>query len=163
MAESPGRPVRTFASEEERARYGHCFACGPENPNGLSLEFFEGEEGSVSAVFQPKEVHQGWPRILHGGIVATLLDEAAAYVAYVRDQHAATARLNMRFTTPAPLDEPLRVEARLVRATRRLLEVEAEVATLTGAPIATAQATLMLLTDHQKREYGLTTGPNTVQ
>jgi acyl-coenzyme A thioesterase PaaI-like protein len=88
------------------------------------------------------------------------LDEAAAYVAYARGEHAATARLTVRYSTPAPLDEPLRVEARLVRATRRLLDVEGTVVTVSGTPIAGAEATLMLLTDHQKRAYGLI-GPGT--
>ncbi len=166
VAEAEGRLVLSSLSEEERARYGGCFACGTRNPIGLRLEFHVADEDNndaVTAIFQPEEAHQGWPNVLHGGLVATLLDEAAAYVAYARGEHAATARLNLRFSMPAPLDEPLRVDARLVRATRRLLEVGGEVTTLSGKPIAAARATLMLLTDHQKQGYGLTTGPTDAQ
>jgi uncharacterized protein (TIGR00369 family) len=93
--------------------------------------------------------------VLHGGIVATLLDEAAAYVAYARGQHAATARLNIRYSRPAPIDIPLRVMATLVKDTRRMLTIEARVTTLEDDNIATAEATLLLLTPKQEQEYGL--------
>lgn len=152
-----GSAARSLASAEERAFYAGCFACGPENPEGLDLEFTV-SDGRAWALFQPRPVHQGWPRALHGGLVATLLDEAAAHVAYARGERAATVRLALRFRRPAPLDQPLRVEARLVRATRRLLEVHGEVTTLQGQPLAEAKATLLLLTESQKRAFGLREG-----
>ncbi len=147
--------IRATASLEEQERYGHCFACGAANASGLNLEFEAPEDGSVTALYVPQERHQGWPNVLHGGIVATLLDEAAAYVAYARGQHAATARLNIRFSRPAPLDTPLRVTATLVKDTRRMLTIEARVTTLEDEKIATAEATLLLLTAKQQQEYGL--------
>ena len=109
----------------------------------------------MTAVYVPQERHQGWPRVLHGGIVATLLDEAAAYVAYARGQHAATARLTIRYTRPASLDQPLRVRATLVRDARRMLTIESRVTTLDGDDIAAAEAVLLLLTPKQERDYGL--------
>ena len=105
-------------------------------------------------------VHQGWPHAVHGGLVATLLDEAAAYVAYVRDQPAATARLNVRFLAPAVVDDHLRVDARLTRSTRRLLEVHSWVSNrATGATIAEADASLVLMTKQQRKECGIGAGP----
>ena len=138
--------IRATASVEEQERYGHCFACGAANDSGLNLEFDALEDGSVTALYAPQERYQGWPNVLHGGIVATLLDEAAAYVAYARGQHAATARLNIRYSHAAPLDAPLRVTATLVKDTRRMLTIEARVTTLEDEKIATAEATLLLLT-----------------
>ncbi len=147
--------IRATASPEEQERYGHCFACGAANDSGLNLEFEALDDGSVSALYVPQERHQGWPNVLHGGIVATLLDEAAAYVAYARGQHAATARLNIRYSRAAPLDIPLRVTATLVKDTRRMLTIEARVTTLENKKIANAEATLLLLTPKQEQEYGL--------
>ena len=147
--------IRATASIEEQERYGHCFACGAANDSGLNLEFDALDDGSVTALYAPQERYQGWPNVLHGGIVATLLDEAAAYVAYARGQHAATARLTIRYSRPAPLDAPLRVTATLVKDTRRMLTIEARVTTLEDEKIATAEATLLLLTAKQEQEYGL--------
>ncbi len=147
--------IRATASQEEQERYGHCFACGAANDSGLNLEFEALDDGVVTALYVPQERHQGWPNVLHGGIVATLLDESAAYVAYARGQHAATARLNIRYSRPAPMDIPLRVTATLVKDTRRMLTIEARVTTLDDETIARAEATLLLLTPKQEQEYGL--------
>ena len=86
-------PIRDFVSAEEEALYGGCYACGPRNSEGLRLEFYMSGDNKekVEAIFTPRDNLQGWPEALHGGIVATLLDEAAAYVAYVQNVHAVTA------------------------------------------------------------------------
>ncbi len=130
----------------------------------MRLEFRVFEDAADDHVFAEwtpdPAVHQGWPHTVHGGLVAALLDEAAAYVAYVRDQRAATARLNIRFHGPALIDDALRIDARLTRTTRRLLEVHAWVSTRsTGETIAEADASLMLMTDEQRTEFGLSAGP----
>ena len=148
--------IRANATVEEQERFGSCFACGMANDAGLKLDFEAIGDNSVTALYVPQEQHQGWPSVLHGGIVATLLDEAAAYVAYARGQHAATARLNIRYSRPAPLDEPLRVSATLLKDSRRMLTIEARITTLGEDKIAEAEATLLLLTPEQKQEYGLT-------
>ena len=109
--------IRANASVEEQERFGSCFACGMANDAGLKLDFEAVGDNSVTALYVPQEQHQGWPNVLHGGIVATLLDEAAAYVAYARGQHAATAHLNIRYSRPAPLDD---APARLGNPAERL-------------------------------------------
>ena len=148
--------IRANATVEEQERFGSCFACGMANDAGLKLDFEAIGDKSVTALYVPQEQHQGWPNVLHGGIVATLLDEAAAYVAYARGQHAATARLNIRYSRPATLDEPLRISASLLKNSRRMLTIEAHVTTLEEDKIADAEATLLLLTPKQEHEYGLT-------
>src|SRR5579864_3726600 len=55
--------------------YQRCFVCGQRNPFGLHL-VFRVEGDSVVADFQPREEHQGFPGVIHGGIVAAVLDEA---------------------------------------------------------------------------------------
>ena len=155
--------VRASVSAAEQERYSRCFACGMENDAGLRLDFEVLTDGEVTALYVPRDEHQGWPHILHGGIIATLLDEAAAYVAYARGQHAATARLNIRYRRAAPLDAPLRVSATLVKDARRSLTIESRVDTLDDETIASADATLLVLTQNQEHEYGLVplpTGPN---
>ena len=152
--------MRAGASAADRGQYERCFACGPSNPAGLRLEFRTVEDARDDHVFADwtpdPAVHQGWPHAVHGGLVSTLLDEAAAYVAYARGQRAATAKLTIRFRGPAVVDDALRVDAWLTRATRRLLEVHASVTDLTtGGIVAEADASLMVMTDAQRHEFGL--------
>ncbi len=148
-------PIRATASLEEQERYGYCFGCGTANDAGLKLDFETVDDTSVTAVYVPQREHQGWPRALHGGVVAALLDEAAAYVAYARGQRAATARLTIRFSRPALLEQPLRVSATLLKNTRRTLTIDAHVTTRGEERIADAEVTLLLLTPQQEQEYGV--------
>jgi len=62
---------------------GMCFACGKRNPIGLHLDFrFEGDEYVTE--FVPQEVHQGFPGIIHGGLIATVLASTdAVLLSYV--------------------------------------------------------------------------------
>ena len=57
-----------------------CFVCGEENIAGLQLRFFI-EDGRIKTRFRPKPHHCGYPNVLHGGVVAALLDETIAWAA----------------------------------------------------------------------------------
>ena len=61
-----------------------CFGCGADNPNGLGLRFFETNEG-VEVEYAVHEHHGGAPGVVHGGIQATLLDEALCMTAYAKE------------------------------------------------------------------------------
>ena len=62
--------------------YKNCYGCGIENPIGLKLLFRE-EEGKAKAEFVPEKYHQGWPEVVHGGLICALLDEAMGYAIYI--------------------------------------------------------------------------------
>ena len=78
--------------------YQQCFACGPNNPHGLRMVFSQEGEAIVSD-FQPGQHHQGFPGVIHGGVIATLFDEALNRVALLA--HHATwtmiGRLEVRY------------------------------------------------------------------
>lgn len=86
-----------------------CFACGPENPIALGLKFKQIAENKVKAEFQPSENHQGYNGIIHGGLTATLLDEAMAYVVGFKGIKAFTAELNIRFRKAIEIGKPLEI------------------------------------------------------
>jgi acyl-coenzyme A thioesterase PaaI-like protein len=73
-----------------------CFVCGLENPIGLKMAFYEDDEGRVVAKFTPGDEHQGFPGVMHGGIVTALLDEVLGRVAIAAGRWMVTGRLNMR-------------------------------------------------------------------
>ncbi|MGQ9620101.1 MAG: PaaI family thioesterase [Bacteroidales bacterium] len=77
-----------------------CFGCGPNNPAGLKLEFMENKE-ELHSFWQPSEYYQGYPGVLHGGIIATLLDEIAAWFVYaVIGTSGVTSRMNIKYLHP---------------------------------------------------------------
>ncbi|SFL60646.1 PaaI family thioesterase [Halanaerobium salsuginis] len=84
-----------------------CFACGKENPISLALKFERISETEVEAKFTPQPIHQGYTGVIHGGILATLLDEAMAYAVGERGIKAFTAELNIRYKKPAQVGEKL--------------------------------------------------------
>jgi len=86
-----------------------CFACGQENPISLGLKFKEIDENTVKGEFTPGENHQGYDGIMHGGLIATLLDEAMAYVIGFKDIQAFTAELNIRFRTAVEIGKRLEI------------------------------------------------------
>lgn len=88
---------------ELRRRYDECFGCGLENPLGLRLDGFALEaDGTVTAPFSPRREYAGFENTLHGGIVATALDEISAWSAMVSHRVLVfTATLDIRYRTQA--------------------------------------------------------------
>ncbi len=88
---------------------GMCFACGDKNPISLALKFTEVAENKVQAEFIPGEYHQGYNGIIHGGLTATLLDEAMAHVIGFKGIKAFTAELNIRYRKAIEIGEKLKI------------------------------------------------------
>jgi acyl-coenzyme A thioesterase PaaI-like protein len=103
--------------------YQRCFVCGQRNPYGLHLHFrLEGD--SVVADFQPREEHQGFPGVIHGGIVAAVLDEALGRTSLLGNNRewTLTGRLEVRYRRYVPYGPLLRVRAKLGTERRRMLQ-----------------------------------------
>lgn len=100
-----------------------CFVCGKSNPQGLKLEFFE-EENRIVTHFHPLTVHQGWPGFVHGGIIASILDETIGRAGFLIDAWTMTGRLEVRYRQPAPIDQELTFVGMIVRERGRALEME---------------------------------------
>ncbi|HEV2038233.1 MAG TPA: PaaI family thioesterase [Candidatus Eremiobacteraceae bacterium] len=128
---------RKAASSDKLVDDRRCFACGPENTDGLQLRF-EYCDGIARAVFTPKQHFTGWTAMLHGGILATLLDEAMAHAAIAAGIRALTGRLEIRFRKQAPIDAVFVVEGRLEGRRGRLLTLSSTVAGEDGTLYAAA-------------------------
>lgn len=112
-----------------------CFGCGDSNPEGLAIQF-EVEGRRVRGRFRARHVHQGFPGIAHGGIAAAAIDEALGWAMYAAGAWAMTARLEIKYRRPLPLDEALEVTAEVSRNRGRWLEGEAELRVVGGPVIA---------------------------
>ena len=105
-----------------------CFACGKENPTGLQIEFaFDPSERSLRGRFSPRKEHEGWEGIIHGGIIATLMDEAMVKLTAHLGIPAVSAEITVRFRASAAPGDELEVIARVAKAAGRLIEAEATV------------------------------------
>ena len=98
---------------EEIKQHNHCFGCGTENPQGLQLSFtLETSEAGVITASSPvrlTRLHEGPPGHIHGGIIATLLDEAMSKLNRPLNILAMTRSLSVDYLRPAPLETPLRL------------------------------------------------------
>jgi uncharacterized protein (TIGR00369 family) len=120
-----------------------CFACGLENPIGLKMAFYEDDEGRVVAHFITRDEHQGYPGVVHGGIVTALLDEVLGRVAIASERWMVTGRLNIRFRRPIPLGETLTIVGEAVNWKKRTLEARGEIRLANGQLGAEAAGTFL--------------------
>lgn len=103
----------------------HCFVCGLENPAGLQLKIYQVEEGVIETTFTAPEHFQGYPGVLHGGIIATILDEISGR-AQMGDpslpRFMFTGKLEVIYRKNAPVGKPLRIVGRAGKTRGRTAE-----------------------------------------
>ena len=104
-----------------------CFGCSPLNEQGLRLEFYEKEDEMI-AFWTPQQAFEGYKNVLHGGIQATLLDEIASWVVYVKCQTSGvTSGMNIKYKNPVFIDGgEVQLKARVVERNKRLVTIKAE-------------------------------------
>ncbi|KKM10685.1 hypothetical protein SY88_12700 [Clostridiales bacterium PH28_bin88] len=119
-----------------------CFGCGRDNPIGLKLSFHREGELFYSE-YVPPDHFQGYPGVLHGGIVSTLLDEVMANHLYTQGKRVVTADLYVRYKKPVPTGKPLRIVSRLKMARKRFFELEGWIEDTDGQVLAEGRAKMM--------------------
>jgi acyl-coenzyme A thioesterase PaaI-like protein len=116
----------------------HCFVCGADNVHGLQLRF-RVEAGEIRSDFCPREHHAGYRGMVHGGVIASALDEtmfwAAAYA--TREFHVSVA-MEVRYRQKVAVGEPYHLVARLAGKQKRICLTAAELRTATGELCASA-------------------------
>jgi uncharacterized protein (TIGR00369 family) len=128
-----------------------CFVCGKENSIGLHLTFFE-EGEQVVASFTPGEEHQGFPGILHGGIISALLDETVGRAILALNLWAVTARMEIDFRAPVPIGRPVTISGRIVEFGKRKFKGQGELRLEDGTVAAKATAIYVRMPEAQKDE-----------
>ena len=102
-----------------------CFICGLENPVGLKLRIYEVEPGVIESEYTAPEHFQGYPGVLHGGIVATILDEISGRSHMGPVDHPRfmfTAKLEVKYRRNVPTGKPLRIVGKAGRDRGRSAE-----------------------------------------
>ncbi len=125
----------------DTSNYQRCFVCGHRNPYGLHL-FFRLDQNTIVADFQPREEHQGFPGVIHGGIVAAVLDEALGRTSFLGDNQewTMTGRLELRYRRYVPYGALLRVRASLDSERRRMLQASGVLTLANDESVVLAEA-----------------------
>jgi acyl-coenzyme A thioesterase PaaI-like protein len=127
------------AGLNDRSDYQRCFVCGTRNETGLRVEFRrEGER--VVADFLPQEAFQGFPGVIHGGILASLLDEALSRTALLYGEWVMTGRLEIRYRQPAVVGQLLRVTAEIEQRRARMVLARGAIALADDPAVVIAEA-----------------------
>lgn len=103
-----------------------CWACSPMRTDGLQLAFEICKDGSVMTRFDCSETYAGYNGVLHGGIVATLLDAAMTHCLFARQEVAMTADLRVRFRSAVRVGTSAMIRAWSVRTRGAMEELRAE-------------------------------------
>jgi len=90
----------------------HCFGCGIDNPHGMKLKFeYDERGGRFTARIRLNKRFAGPPGHAHGGIIATILDEAMSKLNKPNGITAVTSEMTVNYLRPVPLNRPLQVES----------------------------------------------------
>jgi acyl-coenzyme A thioesterase PaaI-like protein len=117
----------------------NCFACGSNNGKGLGLKFYKHEDGAVFGNFFADPKYEGYSGIIHGGIIATLLDSAMTHCLLMKDIPALTGRLSIKYFTPIRIGTVVKLEARIVDQLHEIFILQGK-ALVDGKRVASAEA-----------------------
>ena len=114
-----------------------CFGCGGANARGMRLAFEKDDAARrIRGTFRLGAEYQGGPGFVHGGIIATLLDEVMGKVGRFRGVRTVTAELQVEYLRPVPVDEDIVLEGWEVEKKGRNLFHAGEIRSASGAVLA---------------------------
>ncbi|MBA3914972.1 MAG: PaaI family thioesterase [Acidobacteriales bacterium] len=138
------------ATRYVRLQKNFCFGCGKNNEQGMRLKFvYDEERDSFVCRFRLSKRYSGPPGHCHGGIIATILDEAMGKVNKLRHVVALTKQITVDYLKPVPLNKPLRVESREVSVRGRKHVNMAEILNQKGEVLARGKGLFIAIDPHR--------------
>ncbi len=135
-----------------------CFACGKKNPFGLKLEWFNDyEKQQVEAQFELDDNYCSYPGTVHGGIIATILDETSGRAILLGNQFdrlMVTLKMEVVYKHNTPTHTPLRAIGRVLRDGGSRAQVEGEILLQDGTVTATCKSILFKIPEAVKAKWG---------
>ena len=129
-----------------------CIVCGMENPVGLKAQFYNMEDGSVMTVFQYKEEHQSFPQRVHGGLIATMLDELGLRALWTKSSEGVfgvTISMKIKYRKPVPYGEELIGKGMVEKESSKFASMKTEIFDRRGNLLANADLKYYKLTPEQ--------------
>lgn len=138
---------------EKQPSSRNCFVCGRENLVGLKLDFFTIAPGKAQADLWTPSKYEGYPGIVHGGIIAAILDECGGRAQMtVPDRFMVTAQLNVRYRLPVPTETNLVVLGEAGERRGRVSYAHSQIQNLAGKVLAEAELVLVDIPESQLAE-----------
>ena len=137
-----------------RSKKGYkCFGCSPDHPTGLQMSFYE-EGDEIIAIWEPKPQFEGYHGVLHGGIQATLMDEIASWVVYVKVKVAGvTSFMNVRYHKPVYMaGGAITVRSKVIRMRRNLADIQVGIYNKENELCAEALITYFTFSEKKSKE-----------
>jgi uncharacterized protein (TIGR00369 family) len=135
-----------------------CFLCGKDNPHGLKLVWYNNEESqTVSADFSIPEYYRSYPGVVHGGIIAAILDETSGRATLLSgdfDNLMVTLKLEVIYKKVTPTDTPLKAVGRVLKGTKKRAQVQADIILPDGSISATATALVYQMPQEYQARWG---------
>lgn len=119
-----------------------CIVCGMENPIGFKAQFYNMEDGSVMTQFTYREEHQSFPFRVHGGLIATMLDELGLRALWTNgreDVFGVTTSIEVKYRKPVPYGQLLTGRGIVVRESSRFAVIDTGIYDETGALLSNSQ------------------------
>ena len=136
----------------------HCFACGKKNPFGLKLEWFNDyDKQQVEAHFELDDNYCSYPGTVHGGILATILDETSGRAILLDNQFdrlMVTLKMEVVYKHNTPTHTPLRAVGRVLRDGGSRAQVEGEILLPDGTVTAKCTSILFKIPEEVKAKWG---------
>jgi uncharacterized protein (TIGR00369 family) len=134
---------------------GMCFICGKRNPIGLKAEFeIDAENLRLKGHFTPRQEHEGYRGIMHGGLASALLDEAMVKLLWEVGIPAVSASLNIRLLKPVRVGEQVVIEGWVESDKGRIITTSARLTNEAGTVLAQADGKCVRI--QSKEESGET-------
>ncbi len=130
----------------KQANTHFCFVCGLDNPCGLALHFESDGAGKAVAKMAFSKDYQGYPGIVHGGILSTVLDEVGgrATMKGIRPEAVlVTGKLTVHFRKPVKVDQPVIIEGELVKDFGKIVETKGTIKSESGELLVEAEIVLV--------------------
>ncbi len=129
VVEAPNRPSAQNETLDRLRSLHHprCFVAREEEGFGLGVRFSVRPDSGVEAVVSCPASWEGYPGMVHGGIIASLLDGAMTNALFARGTVAVTAEVTIRYRNPLPLGGTATVEGRVTQREPPLYLVEARI------------------------------------
>jgi uncharacterized protein (TIGR00369 family) len=139
MGESMNEMLTNLKGQAENSLHRNCFACGSNNGMGLGLKFYKHEDGTVIGSFFADPKFESYSGIIHGGIIATLLDSVMTHCLLMQNIPALTGRLSIKYSTPIQTGTVVKLEARIIDQLHEMFILEGK-ALVDEKKVASAEA-----------------------
>jgi uncharacterized protein (TIGR00369 family) len=131
----------------------NCFVCGRDNPCSLKIPFYLEDSGEVVSHFKLSDHYEGHPGIMHGGVIAAILDEICGRaITSLEGEFMVTSKLDVRYRKPVPINQDLVAKALLVSRRDRVGTAHGEILDAQGTLLAEAEGVYVQIPEEKVKE-----------